>query len=174
MRYLVPLSVFVAIVVVLGIGLTRDPTEVPSPLVGKPAPEFRLPAIDNANETVALDDLKGRVTLLNVWASWCVACRDEHPLLVKMAEEEKIAIYGLNYKDEPEDARRWLATFGDPYVRSASDFKGEVGLDLGVYGVPETFVLDANGMIVHKVIGPLSERRWAKEIAPLIARLGSK
>lgn len=170
-RYLLPLSVFFAIVVFLAIGLTRDPREVPSPLVGKPAPDFNLPAVDDANASVSLAELKGRVTLLNVWASWCVACRDEHPLLVKLAKEQGIPIYGLNYKDEREDAQRWLKAFGNPYVRSASDYEGKIGFDLGVYGVPETFVIDANGVIAHKHIGPITEAKWHREIAPVMAKL---
>ncbi|MEM7252165.1 MAG: DsbE family thiol:disulfide interchange protein [Pseudomonadota bacterium] len=170
-RFLVPIGVFLALVVFLGIGLTRDPSEVPSPLIGKAAPRFSLPAVTAPGQTLSLDDLKGQVSLLNVWASWCVACREEHPLLVAIAKSKAVPIFGLNYKDEPADAVRWLGQFGDPYVQSGSDIDGSVGLDLGVYGVPETFLLDANGHIAYKKIGPITETDWRETIEPLIAQL---
>ena len=171
MRYLIPFSFFIVIVLFLGLGLSRDPTEIPSPLIGKPVPDFNLPAVNKPNLRVSLAELKGRVTLLNVWASWCVACRSEHPLLMKLARETSIPIYGLNYKDQPEDARRWLVAFGNPYARSASDLDGKVGFNLGVYGVPETFLIDANGTVVYKHIGPLTETTWQEKLLPLLVRL---
>ena len=171
MRYLIPFSLFIIIVLFLGIGLSRDPTEIPSPLIGKPMPDFSLPALNEPNLNVSLAELKGQVTLLNVWASWCVACRSEHPLLMKLAQKISIPIYGLNYKDRPEDARRWLATYGNPYARSASDIEGKMGFNLGVYGVPETFLIDASATVVYKHIGPLTEAVWQEKLLPLLVRL---
>lgn len=171
-RYLVPLGIFIVLVIFLAIGLTHDPHEVPSPLIGKPAPEFMLPQLKDASQQLGRKDLLGKVTLLNVWASWCVACRQEHPLLVQLARSGRVNLYGLNYKDKREDALRWLDHFGDPYITSAFDEQGNVGIDYGVYGVPETYVIDKQGIIRHKVIGPVTEENIARVILPLVKELG--
>ncbi len=170
-RYLLPLGVFLLLVAAFAVGLTRDPKRVPSPLVDRQAPAFSLPRVGQPDSTLSHEDLQGEVALLNVWASWCVACRVEHPFLMKLARESDIPLYGLDYKDTRENALRWLAQYGDPYRASAFDESGEVGIDWGVYGVPETFVLDKNGVIRYKHIGPLTPEIWEAEIAPLITRL---
>lgn len=171
MRYLVPLAIFIVLVVVLAIGLRLDPRYVPSPLIDKPAPDFALTELADPARGIAKADLLGRPLLLNVWASWCSACRIEHPLLVELARAKGVEIIGLNYKDTREDASAWLAEHGDPYRRSIFDPDGKLGLDLGVYGVPETFVLDAEGVIRHKQVGPLTPQAWAEDIEPLLAKL---
>ena len=171
MRYLVPLAIFIVLVVVLAIGLKLDPRYVPSPLIDKPAPEFTLTELANPTTQVAKADLLGRPLLLNVWASWCSACRVEHPLLVELAQAKGIEIVGLNYKDTREEAGAWLTEHGNPYRRSIFDPEGRLGLDLGVYGVPETFVLDAQGVIRFKQVGPLTPEAWTQDIEPLLAKL---
>ncbi len=170
-RFLIPLVVFVGLVVVFGIGLGLDPREVPSPLIDKPAPEFALPALGDPAKQVTKKDLQGGATLFNVWASWCVSCREEHPFLVKLAREKVVPIYGLNYKDTREAAHQWLSRLGNPYVESAFDEKGRVGIDWGVYGVPETFLVDANGVIRYKQIGPITPQDWEQKILPKIKEL---
>jgi cytochrome c biogenesis protein CcmG/thiol:disulfide interchange protein DsbE len=170
-RYLIPLGVFIIIVGFLAIGLKLDPRLVPSPLIDKPVPQFTLPEVKAADETVDSADLRGKVSLLNVWASWCVSCREEHPLLVELSRSGRATIYGLNYKDRREDAIRWLDYYGDPYIASAHDFEGKVGIDFGVYGVPETFVVDRNGVIRYKHIGPISKETLEQRIMPLLQEL---
>lgn len=170
-RYLIPLAIFLSLVVLFRIGLNYDPHRVPSPLIDKPAPEFSLPNLKDGSATVSLSDLKGQTVLLNVWASWCVQCRVEHPLLMEFARKSKVPVYGLNYKDTREDAMNWLARHGDPYRHSAFDESGRVGIDFGVYGVPETFVVDRNGIIRYKHIGPLSREAMQEIILPLLHRL---
>lgn len=170
-RYLIPLLIFICLVVLFRIGLNYDPRRVPSPLVDKPVPAFSLPELKNPAGTLGSDDLRGQVTLLNVWASWCVACLHEHPLLMELAQNSNIRIYGLNYKDEREDAIQWLARHGDPYVQSAFDYDGKIGIDLGVYGVPETFVVDREGIIRHKFIGPITAQIIEDTLMPLLDRL---
>lgn len=170
-RYLLPLGIFVALVLLLGVGLGLNPRLVPSPLVGKSVPEFTLPELGDPDRSVSEKDLAGRVSLLNAWATWCVECRREHPTLVAIAREGSIPIYGLNYKDERPAALEWLRRLGDPYVASAFDPDGRVGIDLGVYGLPETFLIDADGRIVHKHIGPIDGRIWETEFVPVIERL---
>jgi cytochrome c biogenesis protein CcmG/thiol:disulfide interchange protein DsbE len=170
-RYLLPLGVFIVLVGFLAVGLTLKPREVPSPLIGKPAPAFNLPLLQTPEQTLSAQDLRGKVWLLNVWASWCVACRQEHPLLVEMAKTGAVPIYGLNYKDQRADALQWLERFGNPYRQSLSDTAGLVGIDYGVYGVPETFVIDKAGVIRHKVIGPITAESLRDEILPLVKKL---
>ena len=170
-RYLVPLGVFIVIVGFLAVGLKLDPRLVPSPLIDKPVPQFSLPEVKTPAKTVGSADLRGKVTLLNVWASWCLSCRDEHPLLVELARKGQATIYGLKYKDRREDAVRWLEHYGDPYVASAHDLAGKVGIDFGVYGVPETFVVDRNGVIRYKHIGPISKETLERKIMPLMREL---
>jgi cytochrome c biogenesis protein CcmG/thiol:disulfide interchange protein DsbE len=169
-RYLLPLLVLGLLLVLFGIGLRHDPRLVPSPLVGKPAPEFRLPRLDAPAKTLGTADLAGHVSLLNVWASWCVACRVEHPQLMQLARSGH-ALYGLNYKDERDAAMAWLAHHGNPFTASAVDQDGRVGIEFGVYGVPETFVLDAHGVIRYKHIGPVDEAALRDRILPLLAEL---
>lgn len=171
MRYLIPLIVFVAIVAFLAIGLTLDPREVPSPFIGKPAPHFSLPQVAEASKTLSNDDFRGQVSLLNVWASWCVSCRQEHPLLIQLAKQNIVPIYGLNYKDDRDAALGWLQQFGNPYLASAFDADGRVGIDWGVYGVPETFVVDKQGIIRYKQTGPVTEEVLRLKLLPLIEQL---
>ena len=170
-RFTIPLVVFAVLVVFLAVGLTLNPRDVPSPLKDKPAPSFKLPQLAVADKTFAPEDLKGKVWLLNVWASWCVSCRQEHPLLVSFAKEGRVPIVGLNYKDQLADAKMWLARYGDPYVFSAVDADGRVGIDYGVYGVPETYVIDKAGVIRMKHTGPITPESLQKQILPLVAEL---
>ena len=169
-RFALPIA-FIALVVVLGIGLTLNPREVPSPLVGKPVPAFDAERLRFPDLRIRDADLAGQVSLVNVWATWCEGCRVEHPLLVRIANESGIPIYGINYKDQRPAALQWLRQLGDPYVASAYDPDGRVGLDLGVYGLPETFVVGRDGVIAYKHIGPVSERDWREKIQPLIGSL---
>lgn len=171
MKFLLPLALFLVLVAFLAIGLSRDPREVPSPLVDKPAPAFVLPQLSAPEQSFKSEEMRGRVWLLNVWASWCVACRDEHPLLVELARTRLVPIYGLNYKDERRDALAWLDAFGDPYTLSIADADGRVGINYGVYGVPETFVIDRNGVIRYKQIGPVTAEVLQKKIIPLVKEL---
>jgi cytochrome c biogenesis protein CcmG/thiol:disulfide interchange protein DsbE len=170
-RYLLPLGIFIVLVVFLAIGLKLDPREVPSPLVGKPAPAFALPQLHKPEASFAPKDMQGKVWLLNVWASWCVSCRQEHPILVELAKSGIVPIYGLNYKDQRADALKWLQQFGDPYALSIVDAEGRVGIDYGVYGVPETYVIDKAGVIRFKQIGPVTQDVLEKTILPLVKEL---
>ncbi len=169
--FLVPLGAFIALAVVLAIGLNRDPREVPSPLIGKPAPAFTLTRLDDPATTVSLADLRGKVWMLNVWASWCGPCREEHPVLVAFARKGRLPIYGLNYKDERDTATAWLASVGNPYQASLFDGEGRVGIDFGVYGVPETFIIDRSGTVRMKHVGVLTPDVIANEIEPLLKKL---
>ncbi len=171
LRFLIPLGLFIVLVAFLAVGLKLDPREVPSPLIGKPAPKFALPLLANANQTIRREDLLGKVWILNVWASWCAACRDEHPLLVEYARSKRVPIYGLNYKDTRDAGQQWLARFGNPYDASLFDQDGRVGIDWGVYGVPETFVVDREGMIRFKHIGALTPAILRERIEPLLRQL---
>ena len=171
LRYLIPLALFVVLVVFLAIGLGRDPHEVPSPLINKAAPEFRLPQLQDSSKTFSGADMRGKVWLLNVWASWCVVCQDEHPLLLEYAKSGAVPIYGLNYKNKRDEALGWLDELGDPYVLSAADLDGRVAIDFGVYGAPETFVIDQNGMIRYKQIGAVTPDVWKGKILPLVQQL---
>jgi cytochrome c biogenesis protein CcmG/thiol:disulfide interchange protein DsbE len=176
MRFLkfgVPLLVFFLLVGFFAVGLMRNPREVPSPLIDKPAPAFRLEQLHDASSAFTPEAMKGKVWLLNVWASWCVSCRVEHPLLVEMSRRTVVPIVGLNYKDKREDGVQWLAKFGNPYALSAYDIDGRVGIDYGVYGVPETFVIDKQGVIRYKQIGPITPEALEKKIMPLIRKLNA-
>ncbi len=170
-RFLMPLAVFLVLVGFLAVGLRLNPREVPSPFIGKPAPAFRLPQLHAPDRTLAPADLKGEVWLLNVWASWCVSCRAEHPVLLELARSRAVTLVGLDYKDDPQAGRGWLAQNGDPYLLSAVDSDGRVGIDYGVYGVPETFVVDRAGVIRFKHIGPLTEAIVTEKIIPLVKEL---
>lgn len=171
MRFLIPLGVFAVMVLFLGIGLTLNPREVPSPLIGKPAPAFQLSRVADAGQTLSPEDFKGQVALVNVWASWCVSCRQEHPVLLQLARQNVVPIYGLNYKDQREAAQGWLNQHGNPYIASAFDADGRVGINWGVYGVPETFVIDKAGLIRHKHTGPVTPESLDQELLPLIRQL---
>ena len=173
LRYLVPLAIFFVLVAFLYRGLSLDPKRVPSPLVGKPMPEFSLPRLQDPAATLSDADLRGKVSILNIWATWCVSCRAEHEVLLRLAKSDKVDIYGLNYKDERPKAKQWLVQLGDPYVANAFDEDGRTGIDWGVYGAPETFVMDREGIIRHKHIGPLTVDALNNEILPLIAELQS-
>jgi len=172
-RYLLPLGVFLVLVVFLGIGLGLNPREIPSPLIDKPAPAFELAQLHQPDRKFATKDMLGQVWLLNVWASWCVSCREEHPVLVEFAKTNVVPIYGLNYKDRPDDALAWLRQFGNPYGLSIVDGDGRVGINFGVYGVPETFVIDKAGMIRYKQIGPVTPQALEQKILPLVRKLQS-
>ena len=171
LQKLVPLLIFIVLVIFLGIGLTLDPREVPSPLIDKPMPVFSLNQLKETDQKLGSSDFINEVSLLNVWASWCVACREEHPILIDLAKSGVINIYGLNYKDEREDALRWLDYFGDPYAKSGHDLDGMVGLDYGVYGVPETFIIDRKGIIRYKHIGPVTDDILKNKLMPFIEKL---
>ncbi|MBX3680895.1 MAG: DsbE family thiol:disulfide interchange protein [Rhodocyclaceae bacterium] len=170
-KFLVPLALFLLLAGFLAYGLKLDPREVPSPLIDKPAPVFSLPQLQSPDTKLSLQDMKGQVWLLNVWASWCVACRQEHPVLVDFASTHVVPIIGLNYKDQSPDALRWLDEFGNPYTTSIVDADGRVGIDFGVYGVPETFLIDKQGVIRYKQIGPVTPDALQNLIIPKIREL---
>jgi cytochrome c biogenesis protein CcmG/thiol:disulfide interchange protein DsbE len=169
-RFLLPLGLFVVLLGFLAVGLNRDPREVPSPLVGKPAPEFEVPQLHAPDKTFSPKEMLGKVWLFNVWASWCVSCRQEHPVLVEYSKKG-IPIVGLDYKDQRIDGLRWLKQYGDPYLLSAYDADGRVGINYGVYGVPETYLIDKAGTIRYKHIGPISPEAMEKKILPLMKEL---
>ncbi|MEM7282307.1 MAG: DsbE family thiol:disulfide interchange protein [Pseudomonadota bacterium] len=170
-RLVVPIVVFLVLVGFLGVGLTKDPSKVDSPFLGKQAPEFSLPGLRNPNEVVSDDLLKGRVSLVNVWATWCVGCRQEHEMLVDIARSNVVPIIGLNWKDDRGQAIKWLNRLGDPYEKTAFDAEGRVAIDWGVYGAPETFLVDANGVVRHKLIGPMNKDIWETQFLPVINSL---
>ena len=172
--FLVPLALFGVLLLFLGKGLNLNPREVPSPLIGKPTPAFTLPVLADPSRSLGRQDMLGKVWILNVWASWCAPCREEHPLLVEFAKKKLAPIYGLNYKDGREDALRWLARYGDPYAASIADRDGKVSIDFGVYGVPETFVVDKAGVIRFKHIGPVTPEVLRDKVEPLIRQLASE
>ena len=170
-KFLIPLGIFVVLAIFLGRGLSLDPREVPSPLIGKPAPAFSLSQLDKPAQMIGTEQLRGQVWILNVWASWCVACRDEHPVLVEFSKTGVAPIYGLNYKDKRESAMNWLQQLGNPYTASIFDESGRVGIDFGVYGVPETFVIDKLGVIRYKKTGPVTQETIQSIILPLVKKL---
>ncbi len=166
-RFILPMAAFVIVAIALGIGLTLEPREIPSALIGKPVPVFELPPVEGRTSGLSTADLKqGRPVLVNVFASWCGPCRQEHPLFIEIARTTDIPIFGLNQRDEPADAARWLATFGDPYDRTGADLTGRVSIDWGVYGVPETFVVDGQGCIQYKHISVMTREVFDEEILP--------
>ncbi len=170
-RYLLPLVIFAVVVGFLAVGLTLNPREIPSPLVGKPAPDFSLPQLYDQEKIFSSKELAGKVWLLNFWASWCGGCKTEHPVLMQLAQSGAVPIYGMDYKDQREEALTWLKQWGNPYPLIAMDQSGRVGIDYGVYGVPETYVIDKQGMIRYKQIGPLDDETVAKKILPLVKEL---
>ena len=170
-KFIIPLLLFVVLVGFLAVGLNRDPREVPSPLINKPAPAFNVPQLADQGKPFSPESMKGQVWILNVWASWCVACREEHPVLVELGKSQVAPLIGLDYKDHREDAMMMLARQGNPYVLSAFDGDGRVGINYGVYGVPETYVMDKAGIIRFKQIGPVTNEVLEKTIYPLINEL---
>ena len=170
-RFLWPLAIFLLLVGFLAAGLSLNPREVPSPLVGRPAPAFELPVLHQPDKRFVPGEMRGKVWLLNVWASWCVSCREEHPLLMALSKRGLMPILGLNYKDKGEDAQRWLKQYGDPYQLSVVDAEGRIGIDYGVYGVPETYLIDAEGVIRYKQIGPVTAAILEQKILPLAMAL---
>jgi cytochrome c biogenesis protein CcmG/thiol:disulfide interchange protein DsbE len=171
MRFAIPLGIFILMAGLLGYGLSLDPKKVPSPLIGKLAPSFSLPRLHAPQQQISKQDLLGEVWVLNVWASWCVACRAEHEYITRLAEMKLTKVIGLDYKDEPADAKQWLQKLGDPYTASLMDQDGKVGIDWGVYGVPETFIVDKEGIIQYKYIGPVNQQALDNEIVPLLRKL---
>ena len=169
-RFLIPIVLFGILVVVFSIGLNLDPSFVPSPLIGKPVPSFSLARLNHPDQLVSDADLRGQVSLLNVWATWCVGCRQEHETLNQIAGLGDVPIYGLNWKDDAEQASAWLIRLGDPYVASAFDEDGKVAIDWGVYGAPETFLVDADGIILYRHISPLTMEIWQSEFVPRIKK----
>jgi cytochrome c biogenesis protein CcmG/thiol:disulfide interchange protein DsbE len=168
---LLPLVLFVGLVAFLMVGLRRDPHEIPSPLINKPAPAFQLKQLHDPTKTFSAQDMRGKVWLLNFWGTWCVACREEHPLLIQYAKAGAVPIYGVDYKDERATALQLLEEEGNPYTVTASDPDGRLSIDYGVYGAPETFLIDRDGVIRYKQIGPFTEESWAKEILPRLREL---
>jgi cytochrome c biogenesis protein CcmG/thiol:disulfide interchange protein DsbE len=169
--FIIPVLLFVVLVGFLAVGLKLDPREVPSPLIGKPAPDFTLPVLDEPGKTITPADFRGQVWLLNVWASWCSGCRVEHDLLLRMTASGDIMMVGMDYKDEVADARNWLRQLGNPYQLVVVDADGKAGIDWGVYGVPETFVIDKQGIVRHKHIGPVTEEAVRETILPMVRQL---
>lgn len=174
-KRLLPLLVFLGLAALLGVGVLmnsgRDTKAIPSPLLGKPAPDFALPVLDEPGRIVGKADLLGQPYLLNVWGSWCPACRDEHPVIAELARSGRIRVIGYDYKDEPDDARRWLAQFGNPYALVIVDADGRAALDWGIYGAPETFLVDAEGMIRWKFVGPLTPEVVQQQLLPHLETL---
>jgi cytochrome c biogenesis protein CcmG/thiol:disulfide interchange protein DsbE len=168
---LLPLALFLLLLAFLAAGLHRDPQLISSPLLNKPAPLFNLVQLGEPQRSFSPEQLRGKVWLLNVWASWCISCGAEHPLLVALAREGGIPIYGLNYKDDPDNAERWLKARGDPYVLSVRDVDGRVGIEYGVYGVPETYLIDRQGVIRFKQVGPITKEIWRRDILPIAEKL---
>ena len=166
-----PVGTFALVAGIFGVGLTRDPQELPSALIDKPVPLFRLPPVKGGTLGLSSEDLKGEVSLVNVFASWCVPCLSEHPIFMRLKRETTIAVHGINYKDDPDAAAEWLERNGDPYARAGADLDGRVGIDWGVYGVPETFVVDRSGRIAFKQIGPITPQILDDQVLPLVARL---
>ena len=170
-KFLIPIGLFVLIGMLLAYGLRLDPRKIPSPLVDKPLPAFSLPTLEDPKKIVTNADLRGRVVLINVWASWCVACKQEHPILVELARRKQIALIGLNHKDAASDALNVLKADGNPYEMVIVDANGRTGIDWGVYGVPESFIVDKDGIIRHKFVGPITPRVWEEILWPLIQKI---
>jgi cytochrome c biogenesis protein CcmG/thiol:disulfide interchange protein DsbE len=167
-RYLIPVALFAVLAIFFRRGLDLDPGYVASPLIGKPAPAFELPRLKDPARTIGNEELRGRITLFNVWGTWCPGCRQEHAFLNEVARDSGVPIFGLNWKDDRGSALDWLARLGDPYAASAFDASGDVAIDWGVYGAPETFLLDADGTVLYKHVGPLAAEVWQREFVPRI------
>ena len=172
MKRFIPFIVFAVLAVFFYVGLSRNPHEVPSPFIGKPAPAFSQPQLFEPGKSFSPADMKGQVWLFNVWASWCVSCRDEHPYLIELSRTNRLPIVGLNYKDKPDEAKAWLAQLGNPYALAVVDPEGKIGIDYGVYGVPETYLIDRDGIIRYKQTGPVTPQVWREKFEPLLKELG--
>ena len=168
MRFAIPIVVFLLLVVVFSFGLFNDPRELPSPFLGEQAPTFEVPSLTEPERTVGSTAYAGEMALVNVWATWCVGCRQEHAFLMQLDAAGAIPIYGINWRDNRPEALRWLEQLGDPYVFSAFDADGRVGIDWGVYGAPETFLISPDGIVLHKHLGPLTQAVWDSDFVPLI------
>ena len=170
-RYVAPLVVFALLVLVFikGLDPDRDLNALPSPFLGNPAPQFDLPTLKDSAARIASKDIDGKLALVNVWATWCVGCRQEHDFLMQLSRQNILPIYGINWRDRREEALQWLAQLGDPYVASGFDGDGRVGIDWGVYGAPETFLIGRDGIVLHKHLGPLNQFIWEQDFVPLIA-----
>jgi cytochrome c biogenesis protein CcmG/thiol:disulfide interchange protein DsbE len=171
LRYLLPLGIFMVLLGFLFKGLYLNPREIKSTLIDKPAPMFVLTQVDTPGKTFTRQDLIGQVTLLNVWASWCVSCREEHPLLMELSRQQAVKLYGLNWKDKLEDAKAWLKRHGNPYLASGHDESGRTGIDYGVTGTPETFVIDKQGVVRYKHVGPITVQVFEQTLWPLLQKL---
>jgi cytochrome c biogenesis protein CcmG, thiol:disulfide interchange protein DsbE len=174
LRFIIPIGLFATLAVFLFIGLSRDKETLPSPLIGKPAPQFELPSVEDPSQKIASREFAGRPYVVNIWGSWCFACRDEHPVLMELARRNEIPLVGLNWRDELPLAQQWLKQFGNPYVATAFDPKGDVGIDYGAYGAPETYLVDARGIIVFKYVSPVTIEVWEREFLPRIKQDGAK
>lgn len=172
-RFLLPLAAFLILVPVFMIGLTKDPSELPSPFLNEAAPTFSLPSLKDPDRIVGSQDYAGEFALVNVWATWCVGCREEHDFLMQLSASQPVPIYGINWRDDRGQALRWLDSLGDPYVFSGFDADGRVGIDWGVYGAPETFLVSADGIVLHKHLGPLDQAAWERDFLPKIRPEGS-
>ncbi len=173
-RYIALIIAFAMLIGIFAIGLERDPRKLPSALLDKPAPEYELPSVRNPMSTVGSADYAGQMVLVNIWATWCVGCRQEHDYLLELAARNEIPIYGIDWRDQRQEALQWLNKLGDPYVDSAYDEDGRVGIDWGVYGAPETFLVSADGNVMYKHVGPMDESVWQREFVPRIAAQGDK
>lgn len=171
MRFKLPFAIFIVLAILLAVGLRRDPKLLPSALIDKPAPTIDLPLLHDSQQVLKVESLRGQVWLLNVWASWCAPCRDELPVLLELAGKDGVRLYGLNYKDKSDAARTWLQRWGNPYLGSAVDSDGRIGIDYGVYGVPETFVIDRAGRIRYKHPGPITAEIWRDRLLPVVRSL---
>lgn len=171
-RFLLPVALFAMLVAVFVVGLGKDPSLVPSPLIGKPAPEFTLPRLDDPTRTFSRSDLLGKTTLVNVWGTWCSGCRQEHEMLLALGRDSGIPIFGINWKDDPEAARKWLTTLGNPYAAVGVDQDGRAAIDWGVYGAPETFLIGPDGTVLYKHIAPMTLDVWREHFLPIITAAG--
>ena len=170
-RFLIPLVAFLIFIPIFLVALFRDPSEIPSPFIDEPAPAFELPTLRDPARIVSNADIEGRAVLVNIWATWCVGCREEHDFLMQLARSEVVPIIGINWRDNRDEALQWLQALGDPYEFSGYDELNRVGIDWGVYGAPETFLVNEDGIVVYKHLGPLDEYTWQKEFVP---RLGGE
>ncbi|MGA8206237.1 MAG: DsbE family thiol:disulfide interchange protein [Woeseiaceae bacterium] len=167
-RAFIPVLAFAALVVLLSLGLREDPSRLPSPFIGKPAPRLDLPTLADSSKRITNADFAGKTVLVNVWATWCVSCRDEHRFLLELAKSKAIPIYGINWRDTSAEAKNWLQQLGNPYTEIGEDRDGRAGIDWGVYGAPESFLIGSNGKVLHKQIGPLDQQNWERDFVPLI------
>ena len=167
-RYIALIVVFAILIGIFAAGLNRDPRKLPSPLIDRPAPEYELPSVRDPLSTTGSEDYEGVMVLVNVWATWCVGCRQEHEYLLELASRNELPIYGIDWRDQLPEAQKWLTQLGDPYVASGYDEDGRVGIDWGVYGAPETFLVSADGNVLYKHVGPMDEAIWQREFVPRI------